>query len=104
MKRLAWATAWFLLTASAAQAGQERLTGNWLIQLSVPGRVLSPWLLKIDAKTKATLEVVPKFGAECKLQDFKVQGELLSFAVVMDNFPAEVICKVPKGEFKKLYG
>jgi hypothetical protein len=91
------------LTAPAAQAGQERLAGNWLIQFFDNGDLLSFWMVKVDAKAKGTLEVVPDFP-ESKLKDFKAAGDTLSFTIQFQNRPIDFTFKVPKGEIKKLFG
>jgi hypothetical protein len=92
-----------LATAPGAQAGQERLAGNWHIKFFDQGDVLSIWLLKVDAKGNGTLEVAPDFP-ETKLKDFKVAGDRASVVLLFRGVALHLTFQLPKGEFKKLYG
>lgn len=104
MKRFASAAvAVLLLLAPAAPAGQERLTGNWLIEFFDNGDLLSFWMLKIDDKGKGTLDLVPDFP-ESKLQDLKITGDALSFVILFRGEPVQLAFKLKKEETKKFFG
>jgi hypothetical protein len=109
MKRIAGAAVVLLFlivpTAHAAQTGKERFTGNWLIRFFTYPNVRSYWMLKIDAKANGTLEVIPDPNfPQCKLKDFKVAGESVSFTILLADQPVTFAFKFHKGEVKKLYG
>jgi hypothetical protein len=91
------------LTAPVARAGQDRLSGNWLIRFFDNGEILSFWMVKIDAKANGSLEATADFR-QSQLQNFKADGDVLSFAILFNKQPVEFAFAVPKGKFKKLFG
>jgi hypothetical protein len=98
-----------LLAVPALQAGREPLAGNWKITFADHDNLLTFWLVKLESKDgKWNGTVVSNDEAklpETTIHDLTVKDGLLKFKLkVKDVADADVVCKVPKAETKKLRG
>src|SRR4051794_11831115 len=97
-----------LLTAATAPAGEPSLANNWKISVFAPGQVLTPWLLKIEAKdgklsgnlTTATADGFPA----SELKDLDYKDKKLTFVLNINSQPFPFQFPVAKPGVKKLFG
>ena len=99
----------FLLLAawSAVHAGQQPLAGNWKISFVDGSELLTFWLLKLetkDGKLTGTVQVKEKTLPETTLHDLTLKDGELKFDLKIQTTLFHFVCKVPKGEVKKLHG
>jgi hypothetical protein len=106
MRQLSALLAILFLAVPAGHAGQERLAGNWKITFFDRGDLVTFWLLKLESKDRKVtgkLVTVPK-GPEATLEEVTAKDDQLKFVLKFQDEPVTFVCKLPKGELKKLRG
>src|SRR5947208_11600018 len=95
-----------LFSATTASAGEANLAKNWKVTVYSPGQVLTPWLLKLDAKDgKLTgkLTTAEQFPVT-EVKDIEFKDAKLTFVFTIEKQPFPFQFPVPRPGEKTLYG
>src|SRR5580704_2713546 len=107
MRKLSAVLVLLLLAWSVVQAGQEPLAGNWKVSFVDRTELVTFWLLKLeskDGKLTGTVEVKENTLPATTLSDLTLKDGQLTFDFKIQSMPFNFVCKVPKGDVKKLHG
>src|SRR2546430_247778 len=76
-----------LLTAPIARAGDAGISGNWKLTILEGNQAKTFWIVKFaTSKGKAANQAVALTGVPpSQIEDLRVQGDLLSFTVILRN-------------------